>query len=64
MLLATLCGIIAGVSSGIGLPFIFNHVLARAFEADNGGASAASPEIVLATWGGDTPPPVLPPKIT
>ncbi len=64
LLLATLCGIIAGVSSGIGLPFIFNHVLARAFEADNGGASAASPEIVLATWGGDTPPPVLPPKIT
>jgi subfamily B ATP-binding cassette protein MsbA len=62
LLLATLCGIIAGVSSGIGLPFIFNHVLARAFEADTG-ANPASSEIVLASLGGNATPASIPPAI-
>jgi len=61
LLLATLCGIIAGISSGIGLPFIFNHVLARAFAANNGGgASPANQDFWLGGIGGNESPSSLP----
>ena len=48
LILATICGIIAGLSSGIGLPFIFNSVLSRAFGVANSAASAPT-AILLAT---------------
>ena len=52
LILATVCGIIAGLSSGIGLPFIFNNVLSRAFATSANGAAPGPVEIVL----GEKPP--------
>jgi len=57
LLLATLCGIIAGVSSGIGLPFILEHVLAQAFESGTKQAAQASPEIFIFSRGNEPLPP-------
>jgi len=50
LLLATLCGIIAGVSSGIGLPFVLNHVIAKAFEGGQSGGQGPA-EYYLSTHG-------------
>ncbi len=59
LILATLCGIVAGSSSGIGLPLLFNNVLGRAFGANAN--SAAPVEIMLADQGKALPtPPSLP----
>jgi len=60
LILATICGIIAGLSSGIGLPFIFNNVLSRAFGAGSGGAASAPVAILLATKGQE---PIAAPKL-
>jgi len=47
LILATLCSIIAGASSGLGLPFILNTVLARAFEGGTDQGGGTSTQILL-----------------
>ena len=59
LILATICGIIAGVSSGIGLPFILNNVLSQAFGTSANGAAAAPAAILLASKGSE---PITQPK--
>ncbi len=49
--LATLCGIIAGLSSGLGLPFIFNIVLSQAFATSPAGAAQGTGEILSSENG-------------
>ncbi len=51
LIVATICGVIAGLSSGLGLPFIFNNVLSQAFATGANGAAQGPGEIVLGENG-------------
>ena len=63
LVVATVCGIIAGLSSGLGLPFIFNNVLSQAFATGANGAAQGPVEIDLGHNGPGqdvtTQPPVV-----
>jgi subfamily B ATP-binding cassette protein MsbA len=60
LLLATLCGIIAGVSSGIGLPFIMDHVLAQAFAGGGQSSAQVMTETFVFSRGKEPLPPSKP----